>query len=76
MTRDRAPGLIYRRLEPYDERNKRVIEGWDTQVPGCPLIRSPWSSAPRRRFYEWVRFVPIQLEVPELDGAFETEPAA
>lgn len=43
MTSDAPNGLIYRRAQP--DGNGRVVleELWDIDVPGCPMIRNPWS---------------------------------
>lgn len=39
----REPGLIYRRAFKVDAGRVVVEEKWDTEAPGCPLIRSPWA---------------------------------
>ena len=38
----RPPGLLARRMFRIDDGKIVVQEEWDIDVPGCPVIRSPW----------------------------------
>lgn len=37
------PGLIKRWMFPIHGGNVIVEEVWDIRVPGCPLIKNPWT---------------------------------
>ena len=39
---DFPPGLMSRRMIPIDQGRVVVEERWNIDVPGCPLIKSPW----------------------------------
>lgn len=40
------PGLLSRRFFPIDQGRWVMEEKWNIDVPGCPLIRSPWLLGP------------------------------
>jgi hypothetical protein len=43
---DFPPGLTRRRMFPIDRGRVVVEEHWDLNVPGCPMIHSPWVNNP------------------------------
>lgn len=42
----KPPGLLSRRMFPIYRGRVCVEERWDIEVPGCPLIKNPWSVNP------------------------------
>lgn len=56
------PGLLKRRFFPIDRGRWVMEEEWNLDVPGCPMIRSPWLPGPFNTGPVFIRQVEMTAE--------------
>jgi hypothetical protein len=56
------PGLLSRHFFPTDHGQWVMVEKWNIDVPGCPLIRSPWIYGPFNDGPIFIRQVEVTAE--------------
>ena len=61
------PGLVHRRA--FRDGGKVIVqEEWNIDVPGCPLIRSPWNPPPENYGSIWIRQIVMSEDEFEIEG--------
>lgn len=71
------PGLLSRRWFPIDRGRIVVHEEWDIDVPGCPIIRSPWHAGigdAGSRFVRQVVMTEEEFRRSGVDGQSRSDP--
>ena len=63
MIDDKPPGLLSRYMFPIGNGRVVVQEEWDIDIPGCPLVRSPWHPHRGPPASRYIR----QIEMTELE---------
>jgi hypothetical protein len=63
------PGLLSRRFFPIDRGRWVMEEKWNIDVPGCPLIRSPWLPGPFNDGPIFIRQVEMTAEEYRVSGS-------
>ena len=69
------PGLLSRRAFPTKDGRIAIVEKWNIDTPGCPMIRNPWYSASLDHSIVFREVIMSGEEYKEIDPPLRDEPS-